>query len=193
MSIYSKRDPDIISPALGMSAVMSGNPNFEGENNPEIQISNFSSDEECDALPVEFDASVAAVTENISKARLTLEEIIAIDNDASRQQYLPSPTLSYSVDDASSISSTFESDAGSFCTASSNCSSSCSSSLKHHSSSSSSSSLLKSHHQNRSYSDSFKGTLDEDFSNLDRYGFLSLHGSRKFNEQGFEERERRKM
>jgi len=127
-----------------------------------------------------FSDSLASVTENISRARLTLEEIIANDNDASRQQYLPSPTF----DDASSVSSVFESDAGSLL--------STSSSFRDNSS-------IKSASKTGSYSDPFKGMPDDEFSNLDRYGFLNIPKSRSINsikkidDTEFIERERRKL
>lgn len=104
---------------------------------------------------------VMSVTRNISKVRLTLEEIIANDNEASRQQYLPSPKLDETVsgsvaDDGSSVSSRFESDRGSII--------------------STSSSGIKSLNDAVSIklfdNDAFRGIDDDDFSNLDRYGFL---------------------
>ena len=103
-------------------------------------------------------AEVMSVTKNISKVRLTLEEIIANDNDASRHQYLPSPKLE---DDSSSVSSTFESDRGSIISTSSGMRSG------------TDSSSIMSAAFRQTVNDAFRGVEDEEFSNLDRYGFLA--------------------
>lgn len=107
---------------------------------------------------------IVSVTRNISRVRLTIEEIIANDNDASRVSYLPttpsvknSSPLSLSLsDDNISVSSSLESDKGSIASFSTGgCSGLDSSSIV-------SSFVLN---------DPFKGVDDEEFSNLDRYGF----------------------
>lgn len=104
---------------------------------------------------------ITSVTRNISKVRLTLEEIIANDNEASRQQYLPSPKLDEAIaDDISSVSSRFESDRGSIISTSS-------SGIKSVNDTASIISAFK-----QTAVDAFRGVDDDDFSNLDRYGFL---------------------
>lgn len=109
----------------------------------------------------EDENEVMSVTRNISKVRLTLEEIIANDNEASRQQYLPSPKLDEAMaDDRSSVSSRFESDSGSIISTSS-------SGIKSLNDNASIVSAFK-----QTANDAFRGVADDDFSNLDRYGFL---------------------
>lgn len=110
----------------------------------------------------ESENGVTSLTRNISKVRLTLEEIIANDNEASRQHYIPSPKLDESVaDDISSVSSRFESDRGSIISTSS------SSGIKSVYDTASIMSAFK-----QTANDAFRGVDDDDFSNLDRYGFL---------------------
>lgn len=109
----------------------------------------------------ESENEVMSVTRNISKVRLTLEEIIANDNEVSRKQYLPSPKFDEAVDDdISSVSSRFESDRGSIISTSS-------SGIK---SLNDTSSIMYSF--NQALNDAFRGVDDDEFSNLDRYGFL---------------------
>lgn len=134
------------------------------------------------------DTDIVSITENISRVRLTLEEIIAQDNDASRQQYLsptPSPSpSSYFVNcqlsDGSSVSSSFPSETGSIL---SNSSSSVRSGFDN-------SSIFSTF---KSFNDPFRGVNDEDFSNLDRYGFLNNKSFNSINEREFMELERRKL
>lgn len=102
------------------------------------------------------DSQVASVTENISKVRLTLEEIIANDNELSRKQYINVD------DDVSSVSSTLESDRGSIFSAAS---------IRSNASSS------------MGNNDAFRGVDDEEFSNLDRYGFLKTLSEKEFMEK----------
>lgn len=123
---------------------------------------------------------VVSMTENISRVRLTLEEIIANDNDNSRQQYLSSPPASSSKsperDDASTVSSTFASETGSFI--------------------STSSSSVRSGFDGMSFrifNDPFKGVNDDEFSNLDRYGFLSDKKLTIISEKEFVEKERKRL
>lgn len=141
-------------------------------------------DEEEDSL--NFGDSVASVTENISRVRLTLEEIIANDNETSRQQYMQFLTVSDEKDslndDRSSVSSTFESDTASFVSTSSG--------IRTGGLDNSSSVLIW------NFNDPFQGVDDEDFENLDRYGFMksSLKSqSGTIGEKEFMERERIKM
>lgn len=145
-------------------------------------------DDEEDSL--NFGDSVASVTENISRVRLTLEEIIANDNETSRQQYMQFLTVSDGKDslndDRSSVSSTFESDTASFVSTSSG--------IRTGGLDNSSSVLISSFRQN--FNDPFQGVDDEDFENLDRYGFMksSLKSqSGTIGEKEFMERERIKM
>lgn len=110
----------------------------------------------------EDESEVMSVTQNISKVRLTLEEIIANDNEASRQQYLSSPKIDEESDgdDGSSVSSRFESDRGSIISTSS-------SGIKSINDTASIMSAFK-----KTNNDAFRGVDDDYFSNLDRYGFL---------------------
>lgn len=129
---------------------------------------------------------VVSVTENISRVRLTLEEIIANDNDTSRQHYIPnnSPKLSIKSclsDDQSSVSSSLASDTGSIMSSSS-------SGVK----SFDNSSIVSS----KSFNDPFRGVDDDEFGNLDRYGFLKSSKTLSFthiSENEFMEKERLKL
>ena len=94
-----------------------------------------------------------SVAQSISKVRLTLEEIIAHDNDASRSSYL-SPTTSPITSDASSVSSGFAS-------------------LDEVSERSSLHSVTSSTLQAYlSHFDPFRGIEVDEFSQVDRYGFM---------------------
>lgn len=129
--------------------------------------------------------SVLSMTQNISRVRLTLEEIIANDNESSRHNYLSPKADSNSVliDDNSSVSSGLPSDTGSV--------------LSFGSKSQSSSTF------GFQLNDPFRGVDDDDFSNLDRFGFLTTTSSSasaskliraaSVDEQEFIERERKKM
>lgn len=131
------------------------------------------------------DNAVVSVTENISRVRLTLEEIIANDNDASRQHYIPthSPSLShdsYMSDDHSSVSSSLASDTGSLLSSSS-------SGVK---------SFDNSSIMSVRFNDPFRGVDDDEFSNLDRYGFLKSSKTLSFthlSENEFMGKERLKL
>lgn len=148
-----------------------------GENEEMIENTRNGACEESD------NEEVISVTRNISKVRLTLEEIIANDNEASRQQYLPSPKLDETsvADDGSSVSSRFESDRGSII--------------------STNSSGIKSLNDAASIklfdNDAFRGVNDDDFSNLDRYGFLQSSSKSlsvtNISEKEFMEKERLRL
>jgi hypothetical protein len=94
-----------------------------------------------------------SVARSISKIRLTLEEIIANDNDASRSSYL-SPAASPILSDASSVSSGFVSIDG----------------VSERSSLHSVSSSTFQAYQ--SQFDPFRGIEVDEFSHVDRYGFM---------------------
>lgn len=134
----------------------------------------------------EDEEPVVSVTENISRVRLTLEEIIANDNEASRQHYIPSSTPKLSAeafngDDQSSVSSSLASDTGSIMSSSS-------SGVKSFDNASITS--------GKSFNDAFRGVEDDEFSNLDRYGFLKSSKTLSFthlNEKEFMEKERLKL
>lgn len=128
------------------------------------------------------DTEVISVTDNISRVRLTLEEIIANDNDTSRQNYLsPTPSPSPLLSDASSVSSSFPSETGSFVSTSS-------SSVR---SGFDTASILSTY---RSFNDPFRGVDDDEFANLDRYGFLNNKLlCLTINEREFMEAERRRL
>lgn len=98
-----------------------------------------------------------SVAQSISKVRLTLDEIMAQENEASRLPYL-SPATSPTLSEASSVSSGFES-VGGFSDQSSI-----------HSVTSSTVQTYSAHF------DPFRGIQDEDFSNMDRYGFILTSG-----------------
>lgn len=139
------------------------------------------------------DTNDVSIAENISRVRLTIEEIIATDNEVSRQSYLSpiqspmeavgSCDVDKDNDDSSSVSSAFDSDMVSICTSTSNLSKLSGASM----------STLKS-----IMNDPFYGIDDEDFSNLDRFGFLTI-GSKSLStgsisrESEYMERERLKM
>lgn len=120
---------------------------------------------------------VESVSKNISQVRLTLEEIIANDNEASRQQYLASPTSQEDCgDDRSSVSSTFESDKGSIISISSG--------------------VRSINATTASFNDAFRGVEDDEFSNLDRYGFRKSSKSpslTSITEKEFMEKERLRL
>lgn len=136
----------------------------------EINDRNSNTENECDA-------EVLSVAENISRVRLTLEEIIANDNEASRQNYL-SPSSS-PLSETSSVSSSFPSETGSFVSTSDG---SVKSGLDNIS-------IMSSF---RTFTDPFRGIDDEEFSKLDRYGFVnSKFGT--ISEREFMELERRRL
>ena len=122
------------------------------------------------------ETEVATVTKNISRIRLTLEEIISNDNDASRLQYLSiSSPSNITLSDTSSVSSTFDSETGSFVS-----SSSCS---------------VRSviDFGSKAFNDPFKGVEDDDFANLDRYGFMNKNNNISISEREFMEKERSRL
>ena len=122
------------------------------------------------------ETEVATVTKNISRIRLTLEEIISNDNDASRLQYLSiSSPSNITLSDTSSVSSTFDSETGSFVS-----SSSCS---------------VRSviDFGSKAFIDPFKGVEDDDFANLDRYGFMNKNNNISISEREFMEKERSRL
>ena len=132
------------------------------------------------------ESPIVSVTSNISRVRLTLEEIIANDNEASRISYLSSPSskcsspLSTTVsDDCHSVSSTLESDMASIASFSTGGGSGLDTS--------SIASAFK------TFNDPFRGVEDEEFSNLDRYGFKLGKNERPDSEQAFMQREREKL
>lgn len=139
-------------------------------------------DNEAVSSRADNDEEVVSVSKSLSRTRLTLEEIIADDNDASRRCYL-SPTSTQSVspvladDDVSSVSSTFGSEMAS--------------------ARSSSTTLVSTHSLPTGHptDDPFRGIDEEDFARLDRYGFMvvSLGGSASMSEMEFAERERKRM
>ena len=138
------------------------------EINSTSKISNY----EEEKLPVPSliieESPIISVTENISRVRLTLEEIIANDNEASRISYLSSPSTTCASpieSDDVSVSSTLESDMGS---------------IKSFSTGSSFASSM------RQINDPFRGVHDDEFSNLDRYGF-------KLDEKEFMKLERERL
>lgn len=98
-------------------------------------------------------SAAESVARSISKVRLTLDEIIANDNERSRNSYL-SPASSPTISDVSSVSSGF---------------SSIDSVSERSSLHSVSSSTLKTF---QTQYDPFRGIEVDDFSHVDRYGFL---------------------
>lgn len=109
---------------------------------------NFNTTNESPAL-----SEVESVAQSISKVRLTLDEIIANDNEASRISYL-SPTTSPTISDASSVSSGFAS-------------------IENVSERSSLHSVSSSTLQTfQTQFDPFRGIEVDDFSHVDRYGFM---------------------
>lgn len=110
------------------------------------------SDENVNSSPALTEAE--SVAQSISKVRLTLDEIIAHDNEASRSSYLSpvaSPTFS---EYASSVSSGFASIDN----------------VSERSSLHSVSSFLLNTYQNQL--DPFRGIEVDEFSQVDRYGFM---------------------
>lgn len=147
---------------------------FEGEEKMYSELTeNIKSqtEENCSApsQPVELSQTVEtspalteaeSVAKSISKVRLTLEEIIANDNEASRSSYL-SPTTSPVLSDASSVSSGFVSIDG----------------VSERSSLHSISSSIFQVYQNQF--DPFRGIEVDEFSQVDRYGFMLNTGYSK--------------